>query len=166
VWSVSIAELDSRSYPTIAALHALSTINLSSSQAIASAFKPLTMTDAAKRTVLVIGGGAVGAIAALNLDVGGLAEVTIVLRSNYEAVQKSGYDFESCDHGAVSSWKPSVGMCQLVRSCHSSTTLDLTNTDFQSVTPSPTSSKRICRHMITSSSPPKTFQISRLQSLT
>jgi ketopantoate reductase len=67
------------------------------------------MTNAAKKTVLVIGGGAVGAIAALNLDVGGLAEVTIVLRSNYEAVQQSGYDFESCDHGAVKSWKPSIG---------------------------------------------------------
>ncbi|KAH5071243.1 hypothetical protein HBH96_002590 [Parastagonospora nodorum] len=66
------------------------------------------MADVAKKTVLVIGGGAVGAIAALNLDAGGLAEVTIVLRSNYEAVQKSGYDFESCDHGTVKSWKPSV----------------------------------------------------------
>jgi ketopantoate reductase len=77
----------------------------------------------AKKTVLVIGGGAVGAIAALNLDVGGLAEVTIVLRSNYEAVQKSGYDFESCDHGAVNSWKPGVGMYRLIRSCHLSDVL-------------------------------------------
>lgn len=67
------------------------------------------MANEAKKTVLVIGGGAVGAIAALNLDAGGLAEVTIVLRSNYEAVQKTGYDFESCDHGTVKSWKPSVG---------------------------------------------------------
>lgn len=69
------------------------------------------MANAEKKTVLVIGGGAVGAIAALNLDFGGLAEVTIVLRSNYEAVQKSGYDFESCDHSAVKSWKPSLGRC-------------------------------------------------------
>jgi ketopantoate reductase len=68
------------------------------------------MTDTAKKNVLVIGGGAVGAIAALNLDVGGLAEVTIVLRSNYKAVNESGYNFESCDHGAVKGWKPSVGM--------------------------------------------------------
>jgi heterodisulfide reductase subunit A-like polyferredoxin len=39
------------------------------------ATKSTSMTNAAKKTVLVIGGGAVGAIAALNLDVGGLAEV-------------------------------------------------------------------------------------------
>lgn len=67
------------------------------------------MVSTAKKSVLVIGGGAVGAIAALNLDVGELAEVTLVLRSNYEAVSKSGYDFESCDHGTVNAWKPSVG---------------------------------------------------------
>lgn len=67
------------------------------------------MAYTSKKTVLIIGGGAVGAIAALNLDVGGFADVTIVLRSNYEAVQESGYDFESCDHGTVKSWKPSVG---------------------------------------------------------
>jgi hypothetical protein len=67
------------------------------------------MTDTAKKSVLVIGGGAVGAIAALNLDVGGLAEVTIVLRSNYKVVNESGYNFESCDHGTVKGWKPSVG---------------------------------------------------------
>ncbi|KAF1916037.1 6-phosphogluconate dehydrogenase [Ampelomyces quisqualis] len=66
------------------------------------------MTSTNKKSVLVIGGGAVGAIAALNLDLGGLAVVTLVLRSNYEAVNKSGYDFESCDHGTVNAWKPSV----------------------------------------------------------
>jgi ketopantoate reductase len=67
------------------------------------------MADTVKKSVLVIGGGAVGAIAALNLDAGGLAEVTIVLRSNYDIVNQSGYNFESCDHGVVKSWKPSVG---------------------------------------------------------
>jgi ketopantoate reductase len=67
------------------------------------------MAATAKKSVLVIGGGAVGAIAALNLDVGGLAEVTIVLRSNYSVVNESGYNFESCDHGTVKAWKPSVG---------------------------------------------------------
>ncbi|KAH7410013.1 2-dehydropantoate 2-reductase-like protein [Phaeosphaeria sp. MPI-PUGE-AT-0046c] len=66
------------------------------------------MTANSKKCVLVIGGGAVGAVAALNLDAGGLAEVTIVLRSNYKAVTESGFDFESCDHGAVKSWKPTV----------------------------------------------------------
>ena len=62
-----------------------------------------------KKTVLIIGGGAVGAIAAVNLEVGGLAEVTVVLRSNYNVVKESGYTIESCDHGSLKNWRPSVG---------------------------------------------------------
>jgi ketopantoate reductase len=62
-----------------------------------------------KKTVLVIGGGAVGAIAALNLEVGGLAEVTLVLRSNFDAVKANGFDITSCDHGHVQGWRPSIG---------------------------------------------------------
>jgi ketopantoate reductase len=72
------------------------------------------MTNVDKKTVLVIGGGAVGAIAALNLESGGFAEVTMVLRSNFEAVNEKGYNFESCDHGSVKSWRPSIGQ-SLVR---------------------------------------------------
>lgn len=68
------------------------------------------MTDPNKKNILVIGGGSVGAIAALNLEVGGLAVVTLVLRSNYEAVKANGYDIESCDHGTLKSWKPHIGM--------------------------------------------------------
>ncbi|KAF2743883.1 2-dehydropantoate 2-reductase [Sporormia fimetaria CBS 119925] len=59
-----------------------------------------------KNSVLVIGGGAVGAIAALNLEVGGFATVTLVLRSNYEAVKRDGYTVNSCDHGMLKGWKP------------------------------------------------------------
>ncbi|KAH7081635.1 2-dehydropantoate 2-reductase-like protein [Paraphoma chrysanthemicola] len=66
------------------------------------------MTNVDKKTVLVIGGGAVGAIAALNLESGGFAEVTMVLRSNFQAVNEKGYNFESCDHGSVKSWRPSI----------------------------------------------------------
>jgi ketopantoate reductase len=69
------------------------------------------MTDN-KKTVLVIGGGAVGAIAAVNLEVGGLATVTVVLRSNYEVVKNKGYAIKSCDHGNLNDWRPSVGMVQ------------------------------------------------------
>ncbi|KAF1979539.1 2-dehydropantoate 2-reductase [Bimuria novae-zelandiae CBS 107.79] len=65
------------------------------------------MIEAQKKTVLIIGGGAVGAIAALNLEVGGLAEVTLVLRSNYDAVNTHGFDIKSCDHGQVQGWKAS-----------------------------------------------------------
>lgn len=63
-----------------------------------------------KKSVLIVGGGAVGAIAAVNLEVGGLATVTVVLRSNYNIVKDKGYTIESCDHGRLDEWKPSVGM--------------------------------------------------------
>jgi ketopantoate reductase len=53
------------------------------------------MANAYKKSVLLIGGGAVGAVAALNLETGGLAEVTIVLRSNYDAFNENGFDFVS-----------------------------------------------------------------------
>jgi ketopantoate reductase len=67
-----------------------------------------------KKTVLIVGGGAVGAIAAVNLEVGGLATVTVVLRSNYNVVNEKGYTIESCDHGVLDGWKPSVGRLQSV----------------------------------------------------
>lgn len=62
-----------------------------------------------KKNVLVIGGGSVGAIAALNLEISGLATVTLVLRGNYSVVNEKGYDIESCDHGVLRGWKPSYG---------------------------------------------------------
>ena len=68
------------------------------------------MANPPKKTVLVVGGGSVGAIAALNLEVGGLAEVTVVLRSNYNAVKEKGYEIRSCDHGVLRGWRPSFGM--------------------------------------------------------
>jgi len=68
------------------------------------------MASNSKKKVLVIGGGAVGAIAAVNLEVGGLAEVTVVLRSNFRTVSESGYSIESCDHGTLKGWKPSHGL--------------------------------------------------------
>ncbi|KAH7378210.1 6-phosphogluconate dehydrogenase [Pyrenochaeta sp. MPI-SDFR-AT-0127] len=61
-----------------------------------------------KKTVLIIGGGAVGAIAALNLEVGGRATVTVVLRSNYNVVKENGYHIESCDLGVFNGWRPTV----------------------------------------------------------
>lgn len=72
------------------------------------------MTNITKKSVLVIGAGSVGAIAALNLEAGGLASVTVVLRSNYSAVKEHGYTIESCDHGSLKGFRPSVGMLSLV----------------------------------------------------
>ena len=72
-----------------------------------------------KKTVLIVGGGAVGTIAAVNLEVGGLAAVTIVLRSNYSVVDEKGYTIESCDHGSLTSWRPSVGkLTSLLAPCN------------------------------------------------
>lgn len=68
------------------------------------------MSETEKKTVLIIGGGSVGAIAAVNLQVGGLAAVTVVLRSNYDVVQEKGYQIESCDHGVLKSFKPIAGI--------------------------------------------------------
>lgn len=62
-----------------------------------------------KKTVLIVGGGAVGCIAAVNLEAGKQAIVTVVLRSNYNVVQEKGYDITSCDHGSLKGWRPSVG---------------------------------------------------------
>lgn len=62
-------------------------------------------TQPPKSRVLLIGGGGVGAIAALNLEIGNLATVTLVLRSNYEAVKTKGYQIKSIDHGIVHNFK-------------------------------------------------------------
>lgn len=51
--------------------------------------------------VLIAGGGGVGNIAAYNLEKGGLATVTMVLRSNYAVVKEKGFEIESCDHGTI-----------------------------------------------------------------
>lgn len=62
-----------------------------------------------KTRVLVIGGGSVGTIAALNLQSGGNADATLVLRSNYAVVKENGFTIDSCDHGRVTNWRPSKG---------------------------------------------------------
>ncbi|KAK0903003.1 hypothetical protein LTR57_019406 [Friedmanniomyces endolithicus] len=59
-----------------------------------------------KASVLLVGGGSVGAIAALNLEIGEQAAVTIVCRSNFNAVSQGGYNIKSCDHGKINNWKP------------------------------------------------------------
>lgn len=62
-----------------------------------------------KSKVLLFGGGGVGTIAALNLESGGLAAVTAVLRSNFDAVISKGFDIKSCDHGTLTGWRPTEG---------------------------------------------------------
>lgn len=80
------------------------------SQAYFSCPAHYIMTDIQKKTVLVVGAGSVGAIAALNLEIGGLASVTVALRSNYNAVKERGYTIDSCDHGSLKGFRPSAGV--------------------------------------------------------
>lgn len=57
--------------------------------------------------ILLVGSGGVGTIAALNLEAGGLASVTAVLRSNYNKVTTDGFHIKSIDHGEITHWRPS-----------------------------------------------------------
>ena len=59
-----------------------------------------------KASVLLIGCGGIGTVGALNLEIGGLASVTAVLRSNYDAVVKKGFTIDSIDHGKVEGFRP------------------------------------------------------------
>jgi glutamate dehydrogenase/leucine dehydrogenase len=60
-------------------------------------------------TVLLVGAGGVGTIAALNLTLGGQAAVTTVLRSNYTKVTSEGFHIKSIDHGEIKGWRPHEG---------------------------------------------------------
>ncbi|GME97528.1 unnamed protein product [Ambrosiozyma monospora] len=51
--------------------------------------------------------GGVGTIAAYGLEFGGKAEVTAVVRSDYDHLTQKGFDIESCDYGSVKAFKPS-----------------------------------------------------------
>lgn len=64
---------------------------------------------ATKSNILLVGAGAVGTIAALSIETGGFGTVTAVLRSNYEAVMKSGFRIDSIDHGHLIGWRPTKG---------------------------------------------------------
>ncbi|KAH6896980.1 6-phosphogluconate dehydrogenase [Thelonectria olida] len=59
-----------------------------------------------KARVLLVGSGGIGTMAALNLEYGGRASVTAVLRSNYNAVKESGFTIHSVDHGEIVGFRP------------------------------------------------------------
>jgi ketopantoate reductase len=61
-----------------------------------------------KANVLLVGGGAVGSIAAVNIEAGGLGAVTLVARSNYIHINRLGYEIESVDHGKLQGWRPTT----------------------------------------------------------
>jgi 2-dehydropantoate 2-reductase len=63
-----------------------------------------------KPRVLLIGGGGIGAVAALNLELGYQCTVTAVLRGNYDIVKEQGFIIRSLDYGNFNSWRPSGGV--------------------------------------------------------
>ena len=63
----------------------------------------------AKANVLVVGMGGIGVIAALNLETGGQATVSAVVRSAYDVVTSRGFKIDSVDHGKISGWRPHKG---------------------------------------------------------
>ncbi|EXJ81506.1 2-dehydropantoate 2-reductase [Capronia coronata CBS 617.96] len=65
------------------------------------------MSEHKKARILLVGSGGIGTMTALNLEQGGLASVTAVLRSNYAVVKERGFTIDSCDHGTFESWRPS-----------------------------------------------------------
>lgn len=60
-----------------------------------------------KAKVLIIGFGGVGIVSGYSLEHNGKAEVTAVVRSDYELVIEKGYDIESVDYGRVEGFRPS-----------------------------------------------------------
>lgn len=64
------------------------------------------MEMAQKLSVLLIGSGGVGTIAAFSLEYGCKAQVTAVVRSDYEFVKANGYKIRSCDYGIIESFRP------------------------------------------------------------
>jgi ketopantoate reductase len=56
--------------------------------------------------VLLVGCGAVGTMCAFTLQNSRLAEVTVVLRSNFDIVEFLGFHIKSVDHGEIRNWKP------------------------------------------------------------
>lgn len=60
-----------------------------------------------KARVLIVGTGGVGTMSAYALEKGGKAEVTAVMRSNYEAVKSNGVNIESIQYGKIEGFRPS-----------------------------------------------------------
>lgn len=69
----------------------------------------MNVTNEEKVNILLVGGGGIGAIATLNLQNGGQASVSVVLRSNFSVVKQNGYKIESIDHGLVAPFRPDRG---------------------------------------------------------
>ncbi|KAL4878164.1 ketopantoate reductase PanE/ApbA-domain-containing protein [Aspergillus karnatakaensis] len=61
-----------------------------------------------KARILIVGTGGIGTVSAYSLERGGAAEVTAVMRSNYEAAIRDGIDIDSVQYGQVKAWRPTA----------------------------------------------------------
>ncbi|KAL3466407.1 ketopantoate reductase PanE/ApbA-domain-containing protein, partial [Aspergillus heterothallicus] len=61
-----------------------------------------------KARILIVGTGGIGTVSAYSLERGGAAEVTAVMRSNYEAAVRGGFDIDSVQYGQVKGWRPTA----------------------------------------------------------
>lgn len=59
-----------------------------------------------KEEVLLIGAGGVGAMGAYGIQYAGKANVSLVVRRDYQTVMDNGYEIHSIDYGDIKSWKP------------------------------------------------------------
>lgn len=59
-----------------------------------------------KPKILIVGLGGVGVIAAYALQYGEKAEVTALIRSDYDRVIEKGYEINSCDYGHIEGFRP------------------------------------------------------------
>ena len=72
-------------------------------------FRMGSLLEKKKANILLIRGGAVGTIVALNIERGGLGKVNMILRSNFKTIAEKVYTIESVDHGKIEGWKPTQG---------------------------------------------------------
>lgn len=63
-------------------------------------------TTTTMSSVLIIGSGGVGTMAAYALDSSKKAKVTVVIRSDYDVVMEKGFLITSVDYGNIESYKP------------------------------------------------------------
>lgn len=71
-------------------------------------YRPISIAKMSeqKARVLIVGTGGVGTMSAYALEQGGKAEVTAVMRSNYEAVKANGVNIDSVQYGNGIKFRP------------------------------------------------------------
>lgn len=61
-----------------------------------------------KSRILVVGRGGIVTMSAYALEKSGLAEITLVMRSNHDAAVKYVIDIDSFEWGQIKAWRPTA----------------------------------------------------------